>query len=366
MNKLVYSALAITLCSVPGLASDNWSALDQELNSLSASLTAQNQSCPKIGGWVISSFRASSDTALVTTSGNDLQGFQFDSVRVEITGDAGSDYSYKVSFDFASGNTATLKDAYAKWKIAEGVNGKMGRYKTAFFQTALCPDNRLLFLERSGLGDVFSGRDLGFEISGEFDTIQYWVGAQNGSDAQGDEYKFSARLRANLMGNGTGKVEGAYGSGDESNLSAGLSWLDDGNIDKGTVFGAEAQLTSGPFSLSGEIADFDKGDGVAAGFGVANPILGQYFDFTSNPTMSDVADTTPWDVTGSYMFTDMYEAAVRYEDADDSENTTAFKVGVNRYVQNHDIKWQVEWEHVSTDNAAGDFDVLGLGLAVSI
>lgn len=357
MNKLVYSALAITLCSVPGLASDNWSALDQELNSLSASLTAQNQSGPKIGGWVISSFRASSDDAL-QVGGNDLQGFTLDSARIEITGDAGSDYSYKVSFDLESG-TASIKDAYAKWKIAEGVNGKMGRYKTAFFQSSMISENRLLFLERSALGDVFSTRDLGFEISGEFDTIQYWVGVQNGTDNAGDEHKFSARVRASLMGNGTGKVEGAYGSGDESNLSAALAWQDDGNVDKGTVIGLEVQMTSGPFSIAGEIADFDEG--TAGAFGITNATLDQ-FGIVGN----DVADTTPWGLTGSYMFTDMYEAAVRYEDADDDEDTSSIKVGVNRYVQNHDIKWQIEWQHVKTENAAGDFDILGVGLAVSI
>ncbi|MBK7875036.1 MAG: hypothetical protein IPJ77_04670 [Planctomycetes bacterium] len=357
MNKLVYSALAITLCSVPGLASDNWSALDQELNSLSASLTAQNQSGPKIGGWVISSFRASSDDAL-QVGGNDLQGFQLDSARIEITGDAGSDYSYKVSFDLESG-TASIKDAYAKWKIAEGVNGKMGRYKTAFFQSSLISENRLLFLERSALGEVFSSRDLGFEISGEFDTIQYWAGVQNGTDNNGDEHLFSARVRASLMGNGTGKVEGAYGSGDESNLSAGLSWQDDGNVDKGTVIGLEVQMTTGPFSIAGEIADFDEG--TAGAFGITNATLDQ-FGIVGN----DVAETTPWGLTGSYMFTDMYEAAVRYEDADDDEDTSSIKVGVNRYVQNHDIKWQLEWQHVKTENASGDFDILGVGLAVSI
>jgi hypothetical protein len=357
MNKLVYSALAMTLSSAPVLASDNWSALDQELNSLSTSLSAQNQSGPKIGGWVISSFRASGDDAL-QIGGNDLQGFQLDSVRLEVTGDAGSDYSYKVSFDLKSG-TALIRDAYAKWKIAEGVNGKMGRLKASFFESGMVGNNRLLFLERTGLGDFFDARDLGIEFGGEFDTLNWSVTAQNGSDGQGDEHKFTARLRAALMGNGTGKQEGAYGSGDETNLSAGIAWMDDGNLDDGQVIGLETQLTSGPFSLAAEIADFDKG--TAGVFGADNLLLGQF-----GIVGGDVADTTPWDVTGSYMFTDMYEVAVRYQDADDSEDTTAWTIGVNRYVQGHDIKWQAEYHHVTTDNASDDFDVIGIGLAVSI
>lgn len=357
MNKLVYSALAMTLSSAPVLASDNWSALDQELNSLSTSLSAQNQSGPKVGGWVISSFRTSGDDAL-QVGGNDLQGFQLDNVRLEVTGDAGSDYSYKVSFELRSG-TATLRDAYAKWKVAEGVNGKMGRIKAAFFQSGLVANNRLLFLERTGLGDVFDARDLGIEFSGEFDTLNWFLSAQNGTDGQGDEHKFTARIRAALMGNGTGKQEGAYGSGDEMNLSAGLAWMDDGNLDDGSILGIEAQLTSGPFSVAAEIADFDKG--TAGVFGIDNPVLAQF-----GVVGLDVADTTPWDVTGSYMFTDMYEVGVRYQDMDDDEDTTAWTIGVNRYVQGHDIKWQAEWHHVTTDNASDDFDVIGVGLAVSI
>lgn len=358
MNKLVYGALAMTLCSVPALATDNWSALDQELNSLATSLTAQNQSGPRVGGWIITSFRASSDDA-VQVGGNDLQGFQLDGVRLEVTGDANADYSYKVSFELRSG-AATLRDAWVKFKIAEGFNGKLGRLKPAFLQSGLISNNRLLFLERTGLGDFADGRDLGFEVSGEFDVLQWWAGVFNGSDAQGDEHLFNARVRASLMGNASGNVpEGAYGSGDENNLAASIAWRDDGNIDDGTVLGAEAQFTSGPFSLAAEIADFDKG--TAGVFGFSNLILSQW-----GIVGDDVADTTPWDITGSYMFTDMYEVGARYQDADDDEDTTAWTIGVNRYVQGHDIKWQVEWEHVKTDNAAGDFDVIGLGLACSL
>jgi hypothetical protein len=344
---------------VPGFASDNWASLDQELSSLSASISAQNQGGTKVGGWVISSFRASSD---LQAGGSDLQGFQLDGARLEFTGDAGSDYSYKISTEL-NGGTASIRDAFAKFKIAEGINGKMGRYKIAFFQSALIAEPKLLFLERSGLGDVFSRRDLGFELSGEFDpndanAIKWYVGAQNGIDAQGDEYLFSARIRANLMGNGPGMVEGAYGSGEDTSLAAGISWMDETSLDDGMAFGFEVQLTSGPFFLAGEIADFDKGTGGA--FGVTNPVLNQW-----GIVGSDIADTTPWDVVGSYMFTDMYEAAVRYQDMDDTEDTTAWTVSVNRYVQNKDIHWTLQWESVSTDNAIDDFDVLGVGLTVA-
>jgi hypothetical protein len=68
------------------------------------------------------------------------------------------------------------------------------------------------------------------------------------------------------------------------------------------------------------------------------------------------------------MFTDMYEAAVRYEDADDTDDTTAWSAVVNRYVQGHDIKVQVQYTTIDSDASAtspGDIDFWGVGLSLS-
>ena len=352
MNKLVYSALALTLVSATGYATENeWSSLDQEINSLTSSLAAQNTAGPKIGGWVITSFRNSND--LIGGGGNDLSGVQLDTVRVEISGDAGEDYGYKISFDVASGS-AVLKDAYATFKIGDYATGKMGNFKTPFLRSGLVADNKLLFLERSGLGAIFAARDKGLMFNGNFDTINWFLSGQNGNDGMGNDYKFAAKVEANLMGGGVGKVEGAYGSGDDTNLTVGLAWQDDNNLDKGRAIAAEAALSTGPFSISAELVDFDDD------YTNPNPVLAQW-GIVGNA----VGNSTPWDATVSYMFTDMWEAAVRYQDSDDAENTSAYTIGLNRYVKGHDIKWQAEWEHVKTDNAFGDFSVLGIGLAVS-
>lgn len=344
MNKLVYSAAALTLVSMPGLASENeWSSLDQEIESLKSSLSAQNTG-PKIGGWITTSWRFSDDVDAdpLTAGQQDQQGFQLDFARVEITGDAGSGYSYKLSFDFEAG-FAVIKDAYATWKIGDMVTGKMGNFKQPFLRSALISDNKLLFLERTALGSDFSGRDLGLMFSGQFDTIDWHIAAQNGDDGQADEYRFTGRVTANLMGAGVGKVEGAYGAGEETNLTVGASLMDEGSVDNGTAWAIDAALTTGPFSLAAEIVDLDD-DLVVGGF---------------------AGNRTPWDVTGSYMFTDMYELAARYEDADDTDNTTAWTVGVNRYTQGHDIKWVAQFISTDSDLAALEVDQFGVGLVVS-
>jgi hypothetical protein len=79
----------------------------------------------------------------------------------------------------------------------------------------------------------------------------------------------------------------------------------------------------------------------------------------------DIGDATPWDVTGSYMFSDMYEVAARYEDADDTNDTTVWRVGVNRYTQGHDIKWVAQFASSDSDLAALEVDEFALGLVVS-
>ena len=91
-----------------------------------------------------------------------------------------------------------------------------------------------------------------------------------------------------------------------------------------------------------------------------NPVLGQW-----GVLGTAVGKSSPWDANISYLFTPEWEAAARYQHSDDAEKTTAYTIGVNRYVKGHDIKWQAEYEHIKTNNASGDISVWGVGLAVS-
>jgi len=371
MRKLVYSALALTLVSVPGFASENeWSSLDQEINNLSSSLSAQNAPGPRIGGYIKTSFRYSDDEDALFGAGNDEKeaGFKLDNVRIEITGDLGQDYTYKVSFDLASG-TASLRDAFLCWKIGENVKGTWGNFKKPFLRSALIGDKNLLFYQRTALGDFFSVRETGLMFSGTFDTVEWYIHASNGTFGDpitdtnskiGDDFNFAARLVANLMGAGVGKVEGAYGAGDETNLTVGLAWQDDTNIDDGTAIALDAALTAGPFSLAAEIVDFDDGDSA----GDFPNKAGGPLHYGSDNTLADMdpAGATPWDITASYMFTDQYEAGLRYQDADDDDDTNAISACVNRYVQGHDIKWTLEYLHTSSDVDTAELDEWTLGL----
>jgi hypothetical protein len=380
MRKLVYSAVALTLVSVPGFASDNeWSSLDQEIANLSSSLSAQNAPGPKLSGYIKTSFRYSQDEDALfggPPNNEDESGFKLDKVRIEISGDANQDYSYKVSFDLASG-TATLKDAYVQWKIADNFRATMGQFTKPVLMESVISDKNLLFYQRTALGEFFRPRDTGAMLSGNFDTIEWSVSAQNGVDDTGgqtkqNDFNYSARLAANLMGAGAGKrIEGAYGAAQDTNLTVGIAWADNKSLDDQDVIAGDFALTSGPFSLSGEIAHFGKGD-TSEGF-PSKDGSDLHWGSDNSFVSIDPSDETSFDLTLSYLFTPEYEAAIRYEfgKMDDSGLTDdpsveAWSAAINKYVQGHDIKWTLQILKTISDDDTNEILEWTLGLTVGI
>ncbi|MBL8863884.1 MAG: hypothetical protein JNK02_17985 [Planctomycetes bacterium] len=355
MKKFAYGAIALAAVGAAGQATDTgWSGLDQEISSLSASLQAQTAPTgPKVTGYMITSLDyegdppvwddANSNGTIDTgeiTEGDDTLGWDLRNVRIGAAGDLGQDYSFRINFELSSG-TAELKDAYVDWKITDGIKGRWGQYKIPFARTALTPKNKLLFMQRTAIGQAFNARDVGVMVSGQFEMVNFWLNAQNGVDGITKDMFYNARVTFDVMGDGVAMVEGAYGAGDALALSVGGSIGDDSGLDNGLVWLLEAALTSGPFSIAAEMADFD----------------------------SDLGDNTPWDVTASFAFTEQYELAVRYEDRDNDFDEVWYGASINRYVAGHDIKWTLQYVRIDTDEEvdaiALDRDQISLGLTVA-
>jgi hypothetical protein len=374
MKKFVYSAIALSMATGVSYANNGWTTLDQEISGLSSSLTAQNAGGPKVGGWVITSVRSQGDAFSeevdvdidgdgipddTETKFDDELGFNLDQVRLHVTGDVSNDYSYKVSFELESGS-AELKDAYIKWKLMDSISATMGQFYLPTFRSATSDETKLLFLERTVNGGLLNLRDQGIMVGGNFEMVNFGVAVQDGEDENADELRITLNVTADVMGKGAGAVEGAYGAAEGTNLSVGGFYhMDDGaGTDGNDVFGVEAYFTMGAIAVSGEFGDYDLVDGSA------------------------------YSLTASYLFTEMYEVAVRFENLqidgvdfddpsdgfNDAVDADFLRVAVNRYSAGHNLKWTLQYSMIDstvtdgddgddTDTSPDDEIALGLTLA---
>jgi hypothetical protein len=55
-----------------------------------------------------------------------------------------------------------------------------------------------------------------------------------------------------------------------------------------------------------------------------------------------------------------WELGVRFQDFDDSQDTSVVDFGANYYANGHDYKYIINWSSVSSD--AGDVDLITLGV----
>lgn len=359
MNKFVFGALAVTTASGLGLANngEDWMSLDREIESLTSGM-AQGSGF-SLDGWVKSSYANSSDVAIAPT-GNDLGGFSMDSIRLNMNGSLGdfdvhvalegsSDVGFGIFGGVGGASTVGVIDAYASFAITDSVAVQVGYFRPPFLNDSLRDENEFLFIDRTVSGDAWAFRDHGVAFSFAFDQFNAWLGLQNGSDAQGDELAFMGRVEFNAMGSGMSGTEGAYGSGsDENSLNLGVGYYDDGEVDDATAISFDVDYAHGPLYAAASLVDYDDG------------IVGAL-------TPAGLDSETPWDVTVSYMFApDEWEVAARWEDFDDSNDSSALSLGVNYYVEGHDMKWQLNFSTIDSDSGAIEADVIAVAMLVSV
>lgn len=351
MNKFVFGALAFsasTLCFAN--ESEEWPTLDREIESLATTLT-QGGGGVAVNGFIRSSYATSSD---VMIGANDLGGFSVDNIRLNFSGSVG-DFNVFVAYEgsndpglgafglVGTAAAAGVIDAYASLNVTDQVTATVGFFRPPFQGDSLRDEDQLLFMDRTIAGDIWAARDTGVMFSGNFDQLGWWIAAQNGVTGAGDDLAIAARILFNAMGTGIGAVEGAYGAGDESNLTLAAGYYDDAGGTDTTAMSFDADYTRGAMAAAISLVDYD--DGFVGALG----------------------GETPWDLTFSYMFSpDTWEAAARWDDFDDTNDTTMITLGVNRYVEGHAAKWQLNYSTIDSDLAANEADVIQLGLTVSV
>lgn len=339
MKLLSIGAAALTLSGISVASETDYSSFDKDIEALVSGQVAA--AGPHIAGYLQVLYQNSGD---VMVGGNDLGGFEIPRARVSFTGEHG-EYGYKVQVD-AARSTDILLDAYIDIPVSN-VSARAGMFKAGISRGGQLSSSKLFFIDRSQIADLFDNRDTGVMLSGDFDQLGWMLTLHNGADMQGDELRVSGRIEFDVMGNGIGNVEGAFGGPDEMTGTVALALYDDGSVNDGTGTLVEAHMATGEFSFGAEILDADVGGIAGAPGGSALP-----------------GDSTAFSVYGTYMLTpDQWEIGLRFQDFDDTNDTTIIDLGVNRYIDGHGLKYSFGYSTIDSD--AGDADLLQAMLQLS-
>ncbi|MEM7309460.1 MAG: hypothetical protein AAF682_22450 [Planctomycetota bacterium] len=337
-----------------GTGDSEWLELDREISSLSSPVTTAQ------GGITWSALLRSSlnysDDDIATGGGKDIFGNEFQDIDLSATGQLG-DFFWRIAGDMDFGDL-TLEDAFVSFDCGELVNVLMGNHKPSFLRSANVAPDSLVFTNRTALGSVFDFWDNGIAARGNFEDMVMWtISAMNGGNGEFADHAWYLRLEY-ALGEGAGAAEGALGAGDEFAATIGLSYA---NFDDISGTGGDDQSigldfwgTAGPIGFGAEVLTID--DGIAAvtdeDFGAGLTVVG------FSP------DSTPWDVTGTYLINEDLEAGLRYENTDNDFDTTLLTLGIAWYMMGHNAKMTASITDIDSDSGAPDGTILQAGFTV--
>lgn len=238
------------------------------------------------------------------------------------------------------GGEIEVRDAYADLALGGHVDLRVGRFRAPVTFSTLLDENELLFLDRTGIGQLWVARDDGVGLHARGDRIEGWLAFQNGSDGAGDEPALTARGVLRLFGEGLApRREGAYDTDLGETVYVGLAWHEDLALDDASVLVGEATYTFEPFYLAGEA--LMPRDGFVEG--------GEF-----------------WNVTASAMLVpERWEVAARYEDFRDRAQARIWRAGVVRYLHGADTKLQLGLTRLEHPDGHLDLTSLDLTLVAS-
>lgn len=335
-----------------GESKTDFDRLSSDLERLEAALTAQetNQGVD-IGFLLRSSYGMSSDDIYQPTPGADLGGFRLQDASLWARGHIGNyevfiraDGSDAVDFPPIAGGAPgdlNVRDAWARAPLTDGVNLYFGNFRCPVLNSSMLDEGKLAFIDRTRLGQMFDVYQAGAAVVGDFDAFHVKLAAQNGADGSGDELGIVARGEYKL-GEGAKHREGALGA-EGLDATFGLGYFDDGVADDVNALVFDAYLTMDAFSLHAEL--MDMGEGLATMMGLTTG-----------------EEATPFTATLGYRVTDEWEVLARFQDLDDSLETTQIGAALNYYVQGHAAKWQINVSKLDNDVDDGVIVQIGLSL----
>jgi phosphate-selective porin OprO and OprP len=267
--------------------------------------------------------------------------------RVNLRGNFGKDWSFKLESDFGAntlGNSASYRaqitDAHVDWTANPLAQVRLGQFKTPFGWEQLLSDTQNPFVERSLPNDrLTASRQIGLGLSGTaFDKrLEYSVGAFNGNGVNNSNNDNSNFFTA-------GRVAFKAWSGKVAGKDA--SWTVATNAfttrDTGTFvgdrdgLGFDTQFAAGPVTLRAE-----------------------WLQNKNTPRTGTAITADGWYAAAIYDLTPKWQLAARYESydpdtalgANDSENLV---LGLNHRFVGNDVVLGVNYVAGNADLGGGD------------
>jgi hypothetical protein len=385
MNRFAKTALAIVAAGSAanagtGTDGNEWLELDSAINGLSSSLQP-SQDGMSWSALIRAVYSYSSDEIAIGPGANapDVSGLNFNDVDMAFWGNQGP-YAWRVSADISNnegGDNSTaflLEDAYVKWNCGGYFDAMMGNFKPHASRSNSVDPEKMLFIDRSSIGSALDAWDNGIGLRGTWEQAAWYVCMMNGSLANPGgghtrDHLWMARGEWNL-GTGVGDSDGAVGSNDMLNATVGVTFINDDSL--GTTGGnSDQDLWLADFH--GNINNVGFGFEVAAINDDISLATDEDFSNTFAPlVLSD--DSTPWNVSVSYLINPEWEVGVRYEDLDNNdfggvsnagEDNTLMTVVANWYRNGNAGKWQAQWTDVDGDTLDGSIFEFGYSIGSS-
>jgi len=242
------------------------------------------------------------------------------------------------------GGSLVLDEAYITKDLGNGSKLRFGQFKTPFLREELVSSSRQMAVERSLVNEEFNqDRSQGIEYSYQADrwrlaaafTDGFFPGG-NGTDNTGwqnedTEYAFTGRFEFMVVGDDWKLFDDFQG------------WTGGEN---GIMLGAAAHYQVGEYgtATTGEVESLNLTADVSAKFdrfGLFAAIV--YRNLDSDDAATDV-DQLGIVLQGGFFLTEDWELFGRYEwgdsDIDGDEDLSIITVGVNKYWNKHNLKWQ--------------------------
>jgi hypothetical protein len=329
MKTILFSAAALSFTGAALANGGEWSALDREVETLASSLVDNHEGI---------AFSGYADIWYLNSGDDDVSGFLINNARIMAEG--GSD-GFGAYIEYAFDLNALL-EGYVTQELG-GMKLTAGRTRFVTTATSAEHERDMTFMNRSWIGNTYTGRSEGVQLSGGEGGMNWNVGISNGSDDIVDDYQISAHVDAEIGG---GMAVGAtYTQDDFTDSDAFIidfSWSGEGMGVAAEIASLSENGSAVPFDALG-LGGFDGSIGVA----VLNTGFAQ--------TLAAAADITPFAVCAHFDVGGGNTLAARYQDADiDNADVIDIAYGMGNYT----IQYSMYGE------AAGDSDVILAGLQV--